>query len=74
MKKLLCIMFVLVILCSFTGCELLSEADKVNSNISKLIISNVNEELRYTMPELILLFLNAKDISASQITPRANLL
>ena len=35
MKKFLCIMFVLVILCSFTGCELLSEADKVNSNISK---------------------------------------
>ena len=35
MKKFLCIMFVLVILCSFTGCELLSEADKVNSNINK---------------------------------------
>ena len=35
MKKFLCIMFVLVILCSFTGCEFLSEADKVNSNISK---------------------------------------
>ena len=35
MKKFLCIMFVLVILCSFAGCELLSEADKVNSNISK---------------------------------------